>query len=109
MGNHLRVLSAQRELSNEYQHDRVSIISKLSCALNESSPSIGRVKLDAHTWLANGCPDTAILIKYECFISKSNSKKKKYSTYFICSHNLRCELEDKRRAVNLINMNVTLN
>ena len=39
--------STWRELSNEYQHDRVSIIcqkSLHSCALDESSLSIGRVK-----------------------------------------------------------------
>ena len=39
--------STQRELSNEYQHDRVQmVISKILrlCALAESSLSIGRVK-----------------------------------------------------------------
>ena len=38
--------SAQRELSNEYQNDRVLIFFKSlrPCALGESSLSIGRVK-----------------------------------------------------------------
>ena len=40
----------QRELSNEYQHDRVSMVFNKSlypCALYESSLSIGRVKCAA--------------------------------------------------------------
>ena len=38
--------SAQRELSNGYQHDRVWLVFKflLPCALDESSLSIGRGK-----------------------------------------------------------------
>ena len=38
--------STQRELSNEYQHDRVKMVFKnllCFCALDESSLSIGRV------------------------------------------------------------------
>ena len=35
--------SAQRELSNEYQHDRVSMLFKNLCAFDENSLSIGRV------------------------------------------------------------------
>ena len=38
--------STQRELSNEYQFDRVL----RPCALNESSPSIGRVKCTLEEW-----------------------------------------------------------
>ena len=39
--------SAQRELSDEYQYDRVQVVFKkylLPCALDESCLSIGRVK-----------------------------------------------------------------
>ena len=42
--------SARRELSNEYQDDRVQILFQKSlppCALDESSLSIGRVKVMA--------------------------------------------------------------
>ena len=41
--------SAQRELSTEYQHNRVSMVFKKSlrpCVLNKSSLSIGRVRLE---------------------------------------------------------------
>ena len=40
--------STQRELSNEYQDDRVKVVSQKSlrsCPLDESSLSIGRVKV----------------------------------------------------------------
>ena len=36
--------STQRELSNEFQHDRVQMVLKNRFALDESSRSIGRVK-----------------------------------------------------------------
>ena len=40
--------SAERELSNEYQHDRVWVVFKKylhPCVMDESSPSIGRVNI----------------------------------------------------------------
>ena len=49
--------STQQELSNEYQHDRVEMVFKkslCSCALDESSLSIGRVKAKEHLWVDSG-------------------------------------------------------
>ena len=51
MGTHL---SVQRELSNEYQHDRVKMVFKknlCSCALDESSLGIRRV----NKWKCKNC------------------------------------------------------
>ena len=45
--------STQRELSSEYQHDRVKMVFKKSlhpCALDESSLCIGRVNTPGYKW-----------------------------------------------------------
>ena len=59
----------QRELSNEYQHGRVKMVSKMFlrlCALDESSLSIGRVKDDC----------TSLIFIFGCVISCRTYLKK---------------------------------
>ena len=59
MGTHLIVLTTQRDLFNEYQHDRVKMIFILFCALDESNLS----KMRVNEILSNLCEVVCVTVE----------------------------------------------